>query len=411
MSKSLMEKKHCLTTVKLINALDKNEYVKTLVEKSILKASKINPDKKSNPAQTLEEFYDFIDFSLTRQPWGFFPEELFKGFAEKTDQSILYPYFLLDQPLDELKNENLFYNSVEYISPIREWLTDYCNAWKEFLDSEKSWCEEYRLMIFEEKTFNMDKGWYEHYSNWKTFNQFFARKLSSPSARPIDKSNDDSVVVAPADAMPQGTWIIDNEGKFHDNDILSEEGVTLKSSTFSTIEQLLGEEGKEYAQCFHGGTLTHTYLNYDDYHRYHFPVGGKIKAVYIVPTYDHVGGICYWSDKLGRYVLESNSILWQSYETRGCVIIETEEYGLVAVLPIGMGQVSSVNFEDNVKVGSIMKKGEPLGYFLFGGSDCVLVFQEKAHFKLTAPLGGEGTYSNGYAHIFQGQELGILNKN
>ena len=64
-------------------------------------------------------------------------------------------------------------------------------------------------------------------------------------------------------------------------------------------------------------------------------------------------------------------------ETRGCVIIETEKYGLVALLPIGMSQVSSVNFEDTIKVGNAVKKGEMLGYFLFGGSDFIMLFQRK----------------------------------
>ena len=184
-----------------------------------------------------------------------------------------------------------------------------------------------------------------------------------------------------------------------------------KSETFVSVEQLLGPEGAAYAPLFHEGTLTHTYLNYDDYHRYHFPVAGTVKAVYIIPHDDSVGGVVYWSDKLQRYVLESNSLSWQAYETRGCVIIETEDSGLVAVLPIGMGQVSSVNWEPEVKVGYQAAKGAPLGYFLFGGSDCVLLFQKSASFKLTAPKGGEGSYSNGYAHIYQGEKLGTINTN
>jgi phosphatidylserine decarboxylase len=74
---------------------------------------------------------------------------------------------------------------------------------------------------------------------------------------------------------------------------------------------------------------------------------------------------------------------WQNIETRGCVIIDTGKYGLVALLPIGMSQVSSVNFEKTVKVDNTVKKGDMLGYFLFGGSDYVLLFQSKVNFKLT----------------------------
>ena len=403
-------KKYSATVQHLVTALDENPDVKQMVVKSIAAAKEINPNKVTNPAQTLEEYYDFLDWTLTRMPWAFFPEDLFKGFAEKTDQSILYPYWILDQPLDELKDRGLFYNSVEYVSPVKEWLIEYCKAWGVFLDSPESWNNDYYEMIRQEESFGLDKGWYEDKSNWHSFNDFFSRKLSSPAVRPIASPDDDTVVCAPADALPQGVWEISDEGKFQGDAIESEEGVTLKSATFVTVEQLLGPDGADYAKLFYGGTLTHTYLNYDDYHRFHFPVAGTVKSVYIVPHDDSVGGIVYWSEDLKRYVLESNSLSWQAYETRGCVILETEKYGLVAVLPIGMGQVSSVNWEPTVKVGYKAKKGEMLGYFLFGGSDCVVLFQKQAKFNHTAPEGGEGSYSHGYAHICQGEQLGTIGK-
>ena len=84
-------------------------------------------------------------------------------------------------------------------------------------------------------------------------------------------------------------------------------------------------------------------------------------------------------------------------------IIETENYGLVAVMPIGMSQVASVNFEPNLQVGDRVKKGDMLGYFLFGGSDFVLVFQKEAAFKLLSPKKG-----NTYEHILMGEFVGSV---
>ena len=76
-----------------------------------------------------------------------------------------------------------------------------------------------------------------------------------------------------------------------------------------------------------------------------------------------------------------------------------------------MGQVSSVNFEKNIKKGLKVKKGDPLGYFLFGGSDFVMVFEEKADFKLTVDKGGETKgYGNGYQHTKKGEKYGIVKK-
>jgi phosphatidylserine decarboxylase len=119
---------------------------------------------------------------------------------------------------------------------------------------------------------------------------------------------------------------------------------------------------------------------------------------------DAAGGITTWDANARRYVLDSNIPGWQNIETRGCVIIETKEYGLVALLPIGMSQVSSVNYERNVGTGNTVKKGDMLGYFLFGGSDFVLLFQSKVDFKLTVPKRSDGTYQ----HVLMGEEYGRL---
>ena len=53
-----------------------------------------------------------------------------------------------------------------------------------------------------------------------------------------------------------------------------------------------------------------------------------------------------------------------------------------------------------VKVGERIEKGDELGYFLFGGSDCVMLFSAKTGFELTAqPAPSDDTYANGYEKI------------
>lgn len=401
-------------TNQLINILNNDRRIKELVKKSIRLAAANNPDRKTNPVRTLKELYDFIDYSLTCMPWNISKDDRFDDFATKCDQSILYVYYLLDQPLEELKGMNLFYNSVEYLDPIVKWFVDYNNSWRDFLDSPKSWKDEYYQMLLKDPTWNLDKGWYEDPSNWHSFNQFFSRKLKE-GARPIASSEDENIIVSPADSLPQGIWHFNEKGKLEADPIKDEHGVVIKSSVWVSAEQLLGEkEGQKggYAKKFHRGTLTHTYLNYDDYHRYHFPVSGKIVACYKIPYANAVGGIVYWDKEYKKYFLESDSLSWQAIETRGIVIVDTTGYankGLVAVMPIGMGQVSSVNFEDNVKVGATIKKGDPLGYFLFGGSDVVMLFEESADFAITVKkTEEEGGYYGGYEHINCCEEYGVF---
>jgi phosphatidylserine decarboxylase len=172
---------------------------------------------------------------------------------------------------------------------------------------------------------------------------------------------------------------------------------------FKSVAELIGE-GTAYKNAFANGTLTHTFLDVNDYHRYHFPIGGTIKEVRIIQSDDAVGGITTWDAKIKKYVLDANTPGWQMIETRGCVIIETKEYGVVALLPIGMSQVSSVNYEDTVKVDNTVKKGDMLGYFLFGGSDFVMLFQSKVDFKLAVPQESRKIYK----HVLMGEQYGTL---
>jgi phosphatidylserine decarboxylase precursor len=265
-----------------------------------------------------------------------------------------------------------------------------------YLSTEASWNNEYYQKALADEKFGLQKGWYEDPSNWKTFNEFFARYLKSPDQRPIASPDDSSVISSPADSTPQGVWKIDKN-----SNIVKKKGVRIKSKLFKSVAVLIGEDS-DYKNAFANGTLTHTFLDVNDYHRYHFPIGGTVKEVRLILSDDAVGGITKWDKNSKRYVLESNTPGWQNIETRACVIIDTKEYGLVALLPIGMSQVSSVNFEKAVKVGNTFKKGDMLGYFLFGGSDYVILFQGKVKFDLTVSKDKDGKYN----HLLMGEEYG-----
>lgn len=204
--------------------------------------------------------------------------------------------------------------------------------------------------------------------------------------------------VTPADSVPQGVWQIDGDSR------VVGDGVKIKSLSFDSIPALLGE-GTNYGDAFAGGALTYTFLNVQDYHRFHFPVDGTIVEVRTIYQDDAVGGITYWDKEANRYMLDAEDYGWQAVETRGCVIMETEDYGLVALMPVGMSQVSTVMFEDNIKPGTVVKKGDMLGYFLFGGSDYVMIYQNGAGFEMIAEKNADG---EGYAHRLMGQPYGVL---
>lgn len=61
-----------------------------------------------------------------------------------------------------------------------------------------------------------------------------------------------------------------------------------------------------------------------------------------------------------------------------------------------MSQISSVNFEPNLHAGVKVKKGDPMGWFDFGGSDIVMLFQKDVDVKMLADQFQDGTYPHAY---------------
>jgi len=397
---------HKQITRELINLVEKNPAIRNMLEASIAEAKKINPDSKTNPVQSLSEYYDFIDRASE-----LLPQEILRGpsgsVRDQMLQGICYFYFLVDQPLPELKDKGLYKNAIQYYQPFSFWLRNFANAWGTYLDTKESWNKEIYQQIYNDPKFSLQKGWYEPSSNWKTFNEFFARYLKSPDARPISSPNDSAAVVSPADSVPQGVWAIDEN-----SNIRVDGGLRVKLATYYSIKELLGEKS-QYKDAFANGILTHTFLNVNDYHRYHFAVGGIIKEKKIIS--ENVALEVDWNPEQEKYV-PIDSTGWQFSQTRGYVIVDTGKYGLVALIPMGMAQVSSVNFEDDVQVGSTHKKGDMLGNFLFGGSDFIMLFQKSSGFEITAPKTDKTATKSDpdqdtediYKHILMGEEYGVM---
>lgn len=391
------QKERSTASKKLKAYLDADPKLLELMKKSIDKAHDINPDKNYNPVTNIDELYDFIDWNVKALPWKVLSDSAHSTLYDHIDQGVDYIWFLFDQPLDELQGKGYYYPTLQYHEPIATWCYEYSQDWGSFLSTKESWNDEYYERIKNDPTMNMQYGWYGDENKWTTFNEWFSRYLIDPSVRPIA----DAEVVAPADSTPQGIWQIDEN-----SNLVHKEGVTIKAANFTSIPQLLGPH-TQYADAFASGTLTHTFLDVNDYHRYHFPVSGTIVEVNKIKGNNAAGGITIWDEAHKRYVLKDNTPGWQMIETRDCVIVDTKDYGLVAILPIGMSQICSCNFEDTVKVGAEVKKGDPLGYFLFGGSDIVMLFQGGIKADMLFKQNDQG---DAYEHIRMGEAYIHLTK-
>lgn len=359
-------KKHEPSTIKFINLLNDKE-LKSLVEKAIDLSYAQNSNPDNNPVKNLEDLFDFLDWSVKCMPWDTLKNDKMPSLYLDINQSINFFWFLFGQKLDELKDKGYYLPTLEYHEPIASWIRDYANAWGDFLTTPESWNDEYYKLQFKDDIFGMKNGWYSDTNIWTSYNDFFSRKLKDPSVRPIGKAE----LVSPSDSAPAGYWLIDDDGFVKDD-------VRIKTHKVYEIGNILGKDSI-YKDAFNGGILTHTFLNVFDYHRYHFPIDGKIVEMKKIKGVNAVGGHTSYDPETGLYILDCDDTSWQIIETRDSIVLDTE-FGLVAIIPIGMSQICSCNFEDNLKVGDIVHKGDPLGYFLFGGSDIVMLFQKTVEF-------------------------------
>lgn len=192
--------------------------------------------------------------------------------------------------------------------------------------------------------------------SYPTFNAFFIRKLK-PSARPITNGND--VAILPAD----GRYLaIDN--------IHHEEGIWVKGKKFS-LEKLLGDS--KLAHKYAHGSLAIIRLAPVDYHRFHFPFN-------CVPSESTlINGPLY---SVNPIALKKNiEILAEN--KRVITHLKTEHFGTVLYIEIGATNVGSI--VQTFEPGKHYAKGDEKGYFSFGGS-CILMLFEPARIQLDHDL-------------------------
>ena len=276
--------------------------------------------------------------------------------------AILKFYFLIAQsPTGILQRDEAF----------QRWMVSFAMDWGKFLDTPDSAtaipsCElnpNYHIADYQVAP-----------SGWLTFNQFFARQVR-PGKRPLAGLCDDQVVLSPADSVFMGQWSIDDASM-----------IRVKGLNWSVLDLL---KGSPFQDRFRGGIFTHSFLNVNDYHRFHVPVGGEVLEARKIPGNVRMDVVRKTDGTLE--VVDGTG--FQFTQDRGLIVIDSP-VGFVAVLPIGMAQVSSVTL--TAEKGSKLFKGEEFGYFAFGGSDMVMLF-ESGRVEFDAVIG---------THYNQGRQIG-----
>ncbi|KAF3056551.1 Phosphatidylserine decarboxylase proenzyme 2 [Daldinia childiae] len=339
---------------------------------------------------TLEDYFRFCDDLLKWVP-------AVDTTVDTTDDALLRKllvfYWVFNQPSvadyqTSIKPENAG-SDPKWLS---YWQVVYARALGSFLSTKESTSKIWTF--YENPLYNQEsKLWQdppEPNNEWASFNQFFSRKWKDIDiARPLDQK--ENVIVSAADS------------KFGE-DLPVEDGTVTIKGFYWTIKKLV-----QGSVDFNVVSFMHAFLGPTDYHRQHAPVSGRVveakviqELVYLQVTDDpnHTGlapdrGLLVKKPFLGKKrpgdltagrghdfydITAPDEPGYQWCQTRGVIVIETENHGKVAVLPIGMAQVSSVVL--TVKENDVVEKGQEISYFQFGGSDIVLIFEKPVHYSV-----------------------------
>ena len=345
-----------------------NISLRRLLEQSLRQAAEANPHMQTNPVRTVEQWCAYVERFRHQMPWQTMDIGEDASFFRRIDQNIGYFYFLIDQPLDALRDKGYIYPSLQYEPRIAQWLKEYNTAWGEWLSGPDSWNDSYYSIARTDARFELATDRYESPDHWHCWNDFFARRLNYRTSI-VHRTSLNRQFISPCDG----------EIAFS----------PVKTASLTNWLDLLGDS--PYRSCFQEGETTHIVLDVFDYHRFHMPCDGTVLECRTIQGIHAGGGVIIWDEAEGRYRYEQCGVTdFQMLETRGVLVIDTPAYGKIAIVPVGVQQVSSVQWTFNNNQSPITKnevnralvaenhqltQGTELGKFLFGGSDVVLFFE------------------------------------
>lgn len=330
---------------------------------------------------TIDDYLNYLDLyvrlvpdekSDPLYPDAWTTDDQQNGYNQKVYDLLCQFYWLVDQKPSGTDV------SMQSFSEFSAWLVKFATAWGSFLDTEPSLTKE-SLQSFKSNPMYNYPLYADNVSSWTTFNQFFYREFNKAAQetgitplRPIAAPHDNKTITAPADCTFKENYPIDHSG--HVLDLSGNKTrVSLKHThSIGTVDELLA--GSEYASDFYGGTFVHYFLGPFDYHRFHTPVSGKILEI------KDVSGKVYLNVNLtsdGQWdAPDGAEDGYEFNQSRGLVIMDAGPVvGKVAILPIGMAQVSGVDMYTKLANKTVVK-GQEFGKFKFGGSDIIMLFQK-----------------------------------
>ena len=250
---------------------------------------------------------------------------------------------------------------------INDALRKMLRAWCEFLDSPDSryvlndsqhgWKSDAAQRAVGMHQFQYDPQ--DEYWGFGSWNDFFTRRFKEDQ-RPVAAPDDDFVVISACEATPYGlASAVQRQDRFW-----------IKDQPYSLQDMLANDESVDR---FVGGTVYQAYLSATNYHRWHSPIAGTVVRAFV-----QEGTYYSEADAEGDEAFEpQNSQGYLAHvATRAIFIIEADNPHIcqLAVVQIGMSDVSSCVISPDVTPGRHLAKGDELGWFQFGGSTYCLIF-------------------------------------
>ncbi len=263
--------------------------------------------------------------------------------------------------------------------PGLSWTQEFVKARGRYMDSPQSVTED-NMALWEAA---LGSAWNDYDippGGYKTFNQFFTRELKEP--RPVVEGA--SFLAAPADCLVN---------MINYNLTLSNK-IPTKYDEVLNIGELLS--GSSWAEEFDGGTALSCILLPTVYHHFHAPIGGKV-----VESASNVGGVYFGMN--GHFDFFANNGNVGGYKSRYGIfgvyhrayfVIDAGDYGHVAMISVGLDDISSVNIAEKYRNVDRSRpvpipKGERLGNFAYGGSMVILLFEKDVFSAVSVPQGAQ----------------------
>jgi phosphatidylserine decarboxylase len=211
---------------------------------------------------------------------------------------------------------------------------------------------------------------------FQSWNEWFSRPIR-PERRPIAEGK--NVIVQSSDSTPL-FYPEGSKGKNPCFKLKGEDKFWLKDNRYSLYDMFDARSKnlkKFIDDHFVNGALYQAFLDPWCYHRWHAPITGTIFRSY------RLGGT-YFLDSPGMEQIGINrgtnnfigsQPLMSIVSVRHIYIIKLDDSDrYVSVIEIGMGEVSSCH--STVIEGQHVEKGDQLGFFEFGGSSHVVIFDK-----------------------------------